>query len=130
MSIYTDLALDVNELLEELGVPLVYSRHTQVKDLVAGTVVSSVALQQTLLTALVPASGEGNVEQLDVAFMSDVRDSKERTLAICSCVGATFRPEAKDTVVSAGTTWLIRGCTPINVDGITDVVYLLSLVLP
>lgn len=130
MTLFEEMALDVAELLEELGQPVLYTRYTHHNDLVEGTSIEVPILRQELRTAIIPASGSGNVEQLDVAFMADVADGKERTLAICSTEGAIFRPESKDRAYFKGQEWIIRGCTPINVDGATDVVFLLSFTLP
>jgi hypothetical protein len=130
-TLFEELAGDVHELLAELGAMAQYVRYTQENDLVEGTSAVAPLLRQELPTARVPVSMlKSSDAPMDVRQASGTHATSEITHALCSTVGATFRPGPDDRVFLGTVEWNILDCTPINVDGQTDVIYLLRLVLP
>ena len=125
---YDELRRDANELLAELGRPIIFKRYTYVNDLVEGTSVPTLSASQTLNAAVLPASG-GTLEAFDVRFMDGAQDDTNVRFAVVSAEGSTFTPGPKDKVDMDGLVWNVMGCTPLNVDG-TAVIFSVGLRLP
>jgi hypothetical protein len=125
---YAAAAAKAKVLLEKFGGPIVFNRFTDAVDEVAGTVSRAQSQTQSLVAAVLPASG-GTLEAFDVRFMRDVLDSTDVRFCIVSAAGSSFQPEPKDEAVLLGETWQVMGCTPLNVAG-TPVIYSVGLKRP
>lgn len=130
MSIYTDLRADVSDLLLELGSSVTYTRYSSTSSLASGAVTRTASATQTLRTAVVPLKMALTFDGLDLSFMDGVDATTESRFALSDTVGATFVPGPGDSASVLGKTWEVVGSTAINVDGVTDVVYVVGLTRP
>jgi hypothetical protein len=128
-SLYQDLQAEVGSLLAELGQPLTVNRYTWQNDLVEGTSAEALSQTQELSAAILPVHDTAaHLKDLDLSFMDGAKDVKLTRFALVSAAGALFEPGPKDRAVQAGgQQWRVLGCTSINPDGATDVVYIIGL---
>lgn len=82
---------DVEALLVEFGMPIVLKRYTKVADKVSEEVTKVLRAQQTLQSAVLPAS-QGTLEAFDVRFMQDVMTQTNVRFAIMSAARITRLP--------------------------------------
>jgi hypothetical protein len=121
-TLYKELAAAAYDLIAELGRDVTINRYTYVTDLVEGTSVPTLSMTQGLKMAVLPASG-GTLEAFDIRFAQDVLDDENVRFAIVAAQGHTFVPKPGDEAIFEGVSWLIMGNTPLDVDGITPVIF-------
>ena len=120
---YTAIAEEARAILAEFGNPLVMNRFTDNANPVTGESNRVLAVSQTLIGAILPAS-QGTLEAFDVRFLSgDILASKDVRFCIFSAVGSTFVPAPMDEVEFDGSVWQVMGCTPLNVTGSDPVIF-------
>jgi hypothetical protein len=134
MSLYQEIAAELKIAFKEdlEARDVTFRRYSEAGgDFVEGTSNRALAASQVLPALILPASG-GTLEAFDVRFMNDVRDSANVRFALVAGSGTTFRPEPNDLAVlyADGLEWLVMGCTPLNVDGATDIIYSIGFRLP
>lgn len=126
---YAAIREEAKAILEEFGNGMKVTRYSDVANPVAGTVIRTVQLEQTLTAVILPASKD-TLEAFDVRFMADVLEGMDVRFTIMSASGATFVPSPKDVVEFwEDGEWQVMGCTPLNVAGI-PVIYSVGLRRP
>lgn len=114
---YDSVAQDALETIAEFGLDMLVTRGKHVSDPVAGTVSRTVTHSQTLPGVILPAS-EKNLQSLDIRLMQDVTAGTDTRYCILAAKGSSFTPEPSDLVEFFSETWLVIGCTPLNVAGV------------
>lgn len=131
--LFLQMAADIREAFKEdlEARDVTFRRYSSTPNLVEGTAANVLQTSMVLPGLFLPASA-GTVEAFDVRFMDGVVDATNLRFAIFAAEGAAFRPGPKDRAVlyADGREWFILGNTPINVDGVTDIVYSMGFRLP
>lgn len=119
MADYTTDAAEALAAIKEAGSQAVLKRLTRVVDPTLGTTTISSKESGTLDLVVLPLRrGELSDDGLLEAFVA----GRLRKMLVAAS-SAPFRPAALDVVLFRGEYWLVRGCTELNPDGATPLLY-------
>lgn len=134
MSLYTDLLADLGDAFQtDLEAPSVTftRRAAPTTDLVEGTLTPGSATTFGLRALIIPVD-DSTVTKLDAQFMEGVRGQANVRLALAVSDGnAGHVPLPGDTanLYHDGKAWQVFGCTPVNLDGATNLVFVVGFKL-
>lgn len=110
-------------LITKFGQSLTITRISNVRDIVAGSVVAT-ETPGTLTAVVLPAKSTAvqiATGNLDDAVIEALRKGKIR-FVLAAAKNATFQPDAEDILTFEGASWRVLGCTPLNPAG-TPIVF-------
>lgn len=115
MSFYSDIAADVELLIQEFGQSLTFTRETPGEyDPALSTVTASIATW--IAQVVVQPASAGTVQAFDVRFEAGTMiETNLRSLLISPASG--YVPKPGDKVSLEGSDWTLAGATPLNPAG-------------
>ena len=124
MAFYDEMAQTALEMLQEFGAPVTFTRVTPgTYDPDTGTTTPNVTTTWAGTAAILPASA-GTIEAFDVRFQDGTLIETNLRALLVAALGLTNQPKPADTVTFAdGSVWTSLGCTPLGPDGVTPLVY-------